>query len=29
MPNFHRFTIKAQEALQNAQEIAARKIMAS
>ncbi|MFQ5676589.1 MAG: ATP-dependent Clp protease ATP-binding subunit, partial [bacterium] len=25
MPNFHRFTIKAQEALQNAQEIAARK----
>jgi len=23
MPNFHRFTIKAQEALQNAQEIAA------
>ena len=25
MPNFHRFTIKAQEALQNAQEMAARK----
>ncbi len=25
MPNFHRFTIKAQEALQNAQEIAAKK----
>jgi ATP-dependent Clp protease ATP-binding subunit ClpB len=25
MPNFHRFTIKAQEALQNAQEIAAEK----
>ncbi len=25
MPNFHRFTIKAQEALQNAQELAARK----
>lgn len=25
MPNFHRFTIKAQEALQNAQEIAARR----
>ncbi len=25
MPNFHRFTIKAQEALQNAQEIAAAK----
>src|SRR4051812_19918477 len=25
MPNFHRFTIKAQEALQNAQEIAAGK----
>jgi ATP-dependent Clp protease ATP-binding subunit ClpB len=25
MPNFHRFTIKAQEALQNAQETAARK----
>jgi ATP-dependent Clp protease ATP-binding subunit ClpB len=25
MPNFHRFTIKAQEALQNAQEIAASK----
>src|SRR3989344_2136739 len=24
MPNFHRFTIKAQEALQNAQEIAAQ-----
>ena len=24
MPNFHRFTIKAQEALQNAQEIVAR-----
>src|SRR5271154_6448021 len=25
MPNFHRFTIKAQEALQNAQEVAAKK----
>lgn len=25
MPNFHRFTIKAQEALQNAQELAAKK----
>ena len=25
MPNFHRFTIKAQEALQNAQDIAAQK----
>ncbi|MBI3588794.1 MAG: AAA family ATPase [Candidatus Liptonbacteria bacterium] len=25
MPNFHRFTIKAQEALQNAQELAARR----
>ncbi len=25
MPNFHRFTIKAQEALQNAQDIAAKK----
>jgi len=25
MPNFHRFTIKAQEALQNAQELAAQK----
>src|SRR3989344_7892705 len=25
MPNFHRFTIKAQEALQNAQEIASEK----
>ncbi|HVN26607.1 MAG TPA: AAA family ATPase [Candidatus Paceibacterota bacterium] len=25
MPNFHRFTIKAQEALQNAQEIAAKR----
>ena len=25
MPNFHRFTIKAQESLQNAQELAARK----
>ncbi len=25
MPNFHRFTIKAQEALQNAQEMAARR----
>lgn len=25
MPNFHKFTIKAQEALQNSQEIAARK----
>src|SRR3989344_6531142 len=25
MPNFHRFTIKAQEALQNAQDIAGRK----
>jgi ATP-dependent Clp protease ATP-binding subunit ClpB len=25
MPNFHRFTIKAQEALQNAQEVAAEK----
>jgi len=25
MPNFHRFTIKAQEALQNAQEISAKK----
>jgi ATP-dependent Clp protease ATP-binding subunit ClpA len=25
MPSFHRFTIKAQEALQNAQEIAAKK----
>ena len=25
MPNFHRFTIKSQEALQNAQELAARK----
>jgi ATP-dependent Clp protease ATP-binding subunit ClpB len=25
MPNFHRFTIKAQEALQNAQEIASKK----
>ena len=24
MPNFHRFTLKAQEALQNAQEIVAR-----
>src|SRR5271154_3746787 len=25
MPNFHRFTIKAQEALQNAQDIAGKK----